>query len=92
MGLYEESHALVIGVSDYTEGWPRLNGVKEDVKEVRMALEDNGFRVKLVMDPERSIMEREIREFVVRHGRKENNRLLFYYCLLYTSPSPRDSR
>ena len=27
VGLYEESHALVIGVSDYTAGWPRLWGV-----------------------------------------------------------------
>ena len=35
VGLYEESHALVIGVSDYQNGWPRLNGVKEDVREVR---------------------------------------------------------
>ena len=80
VGLYEESHALVIGVSDYQKGWPRLNGVKEDVREVRKALEENGFKVKLVMDPERSVMEREIREFVVRHGRKEDNRLLFYYA------------
>ena len=23
VGLYEESHALVIGVSDYTAGWPK---------------------------------------------------------------------
>ena len=80
VGLYEESHALVIGVSDYTQGWPRLNGVKEDVKEVRKALEDNGFKVKLVMDPDRTKLEKEIREFVVRFGRKENNRLLFYYA------------
>jgi len=35
VGLYEESHALVIGVSDYTAGWPRLRGVRE----VRQALE-----------------------------------------------------
>ena len=39
VGLYEESHALVIGVSDYTAGWPRLRGVREDVREVRRALE-----------------------------------------------------
>ncbi len=24
VGLYEQSHALVIGVSDYTGGWPDL--------------------------------------------------------------------
>ena len=31
VGLYEQSHALVIGVSNYTGGWPRLRGVREDV-------------------------------------------------------------
>ena len=30
VGLYEESHALVIGVSDYTAGWPKLPGVKDE--------------------------------------------------------------
>ena len=34
VGLYEESHALVIGVSDYTAGWPRLGGAREVVREV----------------------------------------------------------
>ena len=27
VGLYSESHALVIGVSNYTNGWPKLPGV-----------------------------------------------------------------
>ena len=43
VGLYERSHALVIGVSDYTGGWPRLRGVREDVREVRQALEDKDW-------------------------------------------------
>ena len=32
VGLYEESHALVIGVSDYTAGWPDLESVAKDVE------------------------------------------------------------
>ena len=32
--LYEASYALVIGVSDYTGGWPDLPGVKTDVEAV----------------------------------------------------------
>ena len=43
VGLYEQSHALVIGVSDYTGGWPRLREVREDVREVRQALEDKDW-------------------------------------------------
>jgi hypothetical protein len=30
-------------VSDYTGGWPRLRGVREDVREVRQALEDKDW-------------------------------------------------
>ena len=34
VGLYEESHALVIGVSNYTGGWPKLPGVRDDIVSV----------------------------------------------------------
>ena len=43
VGLYEESHALVIGVSDYTAGWRRLRGVKDDVLEVSEALQTSSL-------------------------------------------------
>jgi hypothetical protein len=33
--LYKESHALVIGISNYTSGWPKLPGVQRDVQEVK---------------------------------------------------------
>ena len=39
VALYAESHALIIGVSDYTGGWPGLRGVEEDVPAVAAALE-----------------------------------------------------
>ena len=31
VGIYDESHALVIGGSDYTGGWPKLPGVEKDI-------------------------------------------------------------
>ena len=34
VGLYEESHALVIGVSDYTNGCPNLESEIKDADEV----------------------------------------------------------
>ncbi len=54
--------------------------MREDVREVRRALEDNGFSVTLVENPDRAEFERAVREFIVRHGRKPDNRLLFYYA------------
>ncbi len=32
IGLYKESHALLIGVSNYTAGWPKLPRVRDDIK------------------------------------------------------------
>ena len=51
VGLYEQSHALVIGVSDYTAGWPDLESVTKDVEAVSAALEGQGFNVVRVLDP-----------------------------------------
>ena len=49
--IYAESHALVIGVSKYTNGWRDLPGVENDLRQVSQALEDNGFMVHPVRNP-----------------------------------------
>jgi hypothetical protein len=79
VGFYRESHALVIGVSDYTGGWPRLPGVKKDVKLVREALQNHGFNVVLVRDPNQKQMIAAIEDFIQKYGQESDNRLLFYY-------------
>ena len=76
--IYEESHALVIGVSDYSNGWSKLAGVKEDVIEVQKALEDNGFEVQLLEDPDKQQMEATIEDFIFEKGANPENRLLIY--------------
>src|SRR5262245_58108508 len=55
--LYDESHALVIGVSDYTNGWNKLQGVRTDVQQVRGVLEKQGFKVEVMMDPTYETLE-----------------------------------
>jgi hypothetical protein len=80
LALYDESHALLIGVSDYTNGWPKLRGVPEDIKAVAAALQKIGFTTELVMDPDRAGLDRAITGFIARHGTRPDNRLLFYYA------------
>jgi len=80
IALYKESHALVIGVSDYTAGWPRLRGVKDDVLEVSEALKKSGFSVKVVENPGRLQLDKSIRDFITDHGTEQENRLLIYYA------------
>jgi len=80
VGLYKESHALVIGVSQYTAGWPSLRGVKKDIVQVRQALESAGFHVVVVENPNRPELDSAIRNFIDDYGHEKNNRLLFYYA------------
>ena len=66
--IYEESHALIIGISDYTNGWSKLPGVKTDVGEVSRALEENGFEVEVVEDPTLDELEIAIEDFIFDKG------------------------
>ena len=78
--LYEQSHALIIGNSNYTNGWNDLPGVKIDVAEVKTALEQNGFHVVLKQDLTKEQMDKAFSDFIRDYGAGENNRLLFYYA------------
>lgn len=80
VGLYHQSHALVIGVSDYDSGWPRLPGVQEDVKAVRAALKEHGFNVETVINPTRVKLYQAFLNFINRYGQTVENRLLFYFA------------
>ena len=37
--LYQQSYALVIGIDEYTNGWPRLSNAVKDARLVASALE-----------------------------------------------------
>lgn len=78
--LYAESHALVIGVSDYTGEWSDLPGVKQDIRDVKTVLEAHGFGVDTVKDPDKTELDQAIATFINRHGKGENNRLVIYFA------------
>ena len=44
--LYEASYALIIGASNYENGWRNLPGVKDDLIAVKAALTKQGFVVE----------------------------------------------
>ncbi len=79
VGLYEESHALVIGVSDYTAGWPDLESVAKDVDAVSASLEGHGFNVVRVLNPTKRELSAAFGDFIDEYGYDLENRLLFYY-------------
>jgi formylglycine-generating enzyme required for sulfatase activity len=78
--LYNESHALVIGVSDYTGGWPDLPGVSNDLNLVKKTLVKQGFNVVIAKDPNRGELIFAFEDFINNYGQDPNNRLLFYFA------------
>jgi hypothetical protein len=78
--LYKESYALVIGISNYTNGWLNLPGVARDVPEVKAALEAQGFNVTTKMNLNRNALEQALTEFINQYGQNPENRLLFYFA------------
>ena len=77
--LYEGSYALVIGESNYTNGWDTLDGVKTDVAEVKRVLEKD-FTVEAEMDLTSDALKTRIEKFISDYGYAENNRLLIYFA------------
>jgi hypothetical protein len=77
---YDESHALIIGISHYANGWRNLPGVRRDVEDVRGALQKQGFRVTVKLDLNQADLDRALRDFVGAHGQNPRNRLVIYFA------------
>ena len=77
--LYEGSHALLIGVSDYTAGWPDLESIPSELAEIEKALAKRGFEVERVMNPDGRMLRDAYQSFIARHGYESGNRLLFFF-------------
>jgi len=78
--LYKQSHALLIGISDYNNNWPDLPGVKEDIDAIRTALEYHNFNVVVVENPTKSQIDDAFSNFIARYGQGLDNRLVFYFA------------
>lgn len=78
--LYEESYALLIGISDYSGGWSDLLGVQEDIEAVETALQAQGFEVIVEENPDRQQLDRAFMDFITAYGQQPENRLVFYFA------------
>jgi len=79
--LYQQSHALLIGLSAYQNGWSPLPGVNKDIPRIETVLEANGFQVDVVMNPtNKEELDNAFTGFISKYGASPENRLLFYYA------------
>ncbi len=77
--IYTQSHALVIGVSDYTNGWSDLPEVNNDVETIRSILQKHGFNVTVVRNPNQQQLKSAFDNFISDYSREYNARLLVYF-------------
>ncbi len=78
--LYGTSHALVIGIDNYTNGWPRLSSAVKDARMVAEALEARGFQVELLVDTDGQRLRRELRRFFAVKGSDPEARLFVWFA------------
>lgn len=78
--LYSGSYALVIGIDDYTAGWPRLSKAVEDARQVASALEQKGFEVTLKTDLGSDELKQTLEEFFVVKGADPESRLFVWFA------------
>ncbi len=79
VGLYQGSYALLIGISDYTAGWPDLGSVPGELDRVEAALKKQGFEVVKIMNPGSRGLKLAYEDFIGRYGFTPGNRLLFFF-------------
>jgi len=77
--LYKESHALLVGVSDYTNGWPDLNSVPQEMSQLENGLKAKGFKVEKILNPNSRQLVDAYDSFIDRYGFDPENRLLFFF-------------
>ena len=77
--LYRKSYALVVGISNYVD-WRVLNNAVEDAEKVALALDRNGFEVRLERDLTGEKLIEVFQEWFLSVGQEEDARLLVWFA------------
>ena len=77
--LYSGYHALVVGCSDYTAGWPKLPNPVADARQVAQMLRDLGWQVTLVENPQSVELRRAFNQLVTGPGKDPDQAVLLWF-------------
>ncbi len=77
--LYSGYYALVIGCSDYENGWPPLPNPVKDARQVAKALESMGWQVDLLENPTWAKLRQALNRLVTGPGRDPDKAILVWY-------------
>ncbi len=77
--FYKESHALIIGATNYTQGWPSFPNIENEINKIKEILSKIGFDVEVLMDPTKSQMVSYISDFADHFGQEIDSRIFLYF-------------
>ena len=80
VNLYGSSYALVIGIDNYNQGWPRLSNAVRDAKLVAEELRRKGFEVTLKTNLKSKELEQVFKEFFIIKGDNTPARLFVWFA------------
>jgi len=80
VGQFKGAYALVIGESEYTNGWRRLPGVKEDIVAVKKLFLEQGFNVETIENADSHNLKNGIINFLDNYAYEKDNRIIVYYA------------
>jgi hypothetical protein len=78
--LYTKSYALVIGINEYRNGWPRLSMAVNDAKAIAKELDARGFDVTLRTNPNSVQLKNAFEDFFVVKGADPAARLFVWFA------------
>ena len=80
ISLYGDSHALLIGVSEYqATDWADLESIPSELATVEKILIEQGFIVEKHLNPNGKDLEVIFESFIDNYGYEPENRLLFFF-------------
>jgi tetratricopeptide (TPR) repeat protein len=80
VGIFSQAYALVIGESEYTNGWRRLPGVKDDLAAITKLFQEQGFIVETIENANNSNLRNGITNFLDRYGYIQDARIIVYFA------------
>jgi hypothetical protein len=79
LSSYSGSYALLIGESEYTNGWTNLGSIPGELAQVEEVLKSQGFTVEKSFNLNTRQLKDRFEKFIEKYGFDKNNRLLFFY-------------
>ncbi|HKI75112.1 MAG TPA: caspase family protein, partial [Pseudomonadales bacterium] len=78
--LYSASHALIIGIDDYTNGWPKLSNAVTDAEDVAKELKSKGFDVEFHKNVKAAELGNIFKKFFIIKGDNPSARLFIWFA------------